>query len=951
MVSFLNRKEKTRAMLKLIVVVWLCISFSSHASAKHSAAQLLSRVESTLKVSNFGLGTYSRSSIIAAVSQSLRGEEDAKVRENLNQAIVTLAVLDIGGGALLPVTEHIVEQISKKSTFQATNQAWKNYNTKIKDKLSANLDTLDDVEVKRVLKIEKNKVLKAFETDVGNLGNVAEGSKTLKYIKKAQKWLKVKSVTKVLGPIFDVVGIGIDAWSLATTIQDCTTTPATCNYGQIASSTLGIASSVVGIATFVASLLVSSSVLGPVGAVVGLVLAIGATLIDIFYEPPVDYAAIARRQKFETMMELDKYSRMQLYTAHKFLLDNEVARDDLYVVNQGHLPGWGVVSPKITLQFGKSNIGYKRQKEPLNAKCESPKRLGVPERGFTCDYLADGSMRQQSGYILGHAFYGFTKTAQTYPEGGSRPQDPPYGGSIILVNTDQVQRDSLGEIDSNLIVRGYEIRSDLKTNDGLPYDDVVVLGKMPNLAWKEKITITTGAGNDALNIDGMFGLYTSNFENILDADLGNQGHNTLSFHGASESSGIEGINYNAVTGVLLFRSMAAGTLHHRVGTVKNVEFVGGSPFSDVITLGATKRGENGIDFTAIKRKGSSRYVIDIQSLASQSETRHFKIIDSTEGPDMSDIYDDPCDGYTPGLEIENFDSDAVSNDILYQSGKIKIYGHRTNGKKRSVRSKLTNPWKPRGMGLSSAAKRQANPCSGETPIETHRKGGQDGKVLLATVTVHSKCGLMVSSTNEDGGCMAYSDRMEELDLVFYEGSNFTYNFGGNSQGGQKSDVAHLECPESPVNDKYTLNLGGSSGDRVVVGGRFFDDCEIDGKLKHLYMFKRPWKILNGKQIYLWELEFLNNPKFPAKIGEPGGWKQRLAGVERIVNEYGDEIANMNKFTDFMNLYEAYNKVTMNTIAGILGSKRSTEIKSEVLTCLQDGADVAHPDLCDKYASD
>ena len=938
-------------MLKLVAVVWLCISFASHASAKHSAAQLLSRVESTLKVSNFGLGTYSRSSIIAAVSQSLRGEEDAKVRENLNQAIVTLAVLDIGGGALLPVTEHIVEQISKKSTFRATNQAWKNYNTKIKDKLSANLETLDDVEVKRVLKVEKNKVLKAFETDVGNLGNVAEGSKTLKYIKKAQKWLKVKSVTKVLGPIFDVVGIGIDAWSLATTIQDCTNTPATCNYGQIASSTLGIASSVVGIATFVASLVVSSSVLGPVGAVVGLVLAIGATLIDIFYEPPVDYAAIARRQKFETMMELDKYSRMQLYTAHKFLLDNEVARDDLYVVNQGHLPKWdGLVSPEITVQFGKSNIGYERRKEPLNAKCESPKRLGVAERGFVCDYLADGSMREQSGYILGHAFYGFTKTAKTYQEGESRPQDPPYGGSIILLNTDQVQKDSLGEIDSNLVVRGYEIRSDLKTDDSLPYDDVIAMGKMPNLAWKEKIIVRTGAGNDALNIDGMLGQYTAYFENILDADLGNQGHNTLSFHGATESSGIEGIDYDAVTGVLLFRSMSAGTLHHRVGTVKNVEFVGGSPFSDVIRLGATKSGENGIDFTAIKRKGYSRYVIDIQSLASQSETRHFKIIDSTEGDDMSDIYDDPCDGYTPSLEIDNFDSDAVSNDILYQSGKIKIYGHRTNGKKRSVRSKLTNPRIPGRMESSYAVKRQTNPCSGETPIETHRKGGQDGKVLLATVTVHSKCGLMVSSTNEDGTCMAYSDRMEELDLVFYDGFNFTYNFGGNSQGGQKSDVAYLQCPESPVNDKYTLNLGGSSGDRVVVGGRFFDDCEIDGKLKQIYMYKRPWKILNGKQIYLWELEILNNPKFPVKIGEPGGWKQRLAGVERIVNEYGDEIANMNKFNDFMNLYEGYNKVTMKTIAGILGQKRSTEISSEVLTCIQDGADVAHPDLCDKYTN-
>lgn len=73
---------------------------------------------------NSGLGIISRSKSVNAVSQMLRGEDSATVRESLAQVVTTLAVLDIGGGALVPVTTHIIEAITRRSSFKATMHAW-----------------------------------------------------------------------------------------------------------------------------------------------------------------------------------------------------------------------------------------------------------------------------------------------------------------------------------------------------------------------------------------------------------------------------------------------------------------------------------------------------------------------------------------------------------------------------------------------------------------------------------------------------------------------------------------------------------------------------------------------------------------------------------------------------------------------------------------------------------
>ena len=140
-------------------------------------------------------------------------------------------------------------------------------------------------------------MLLAFQGDVGRLQS---SSKTLKYINRAKRWFRVKTAGQILGPLFDSIGIGVNSWALSTAIRDCNEAPKTCNRGAIAAASLGIVSGVVGVGVFVVSLVVSSSVaavLGPVGAVMSLTLAICATLIELFYQPPVDEEAIKYRQK------------------------------------------------------------------------------------------------------------------------------------------------------------------------------------------------------------------------------------------------------------------------------------------------------------------------------------------------------------------------------------------------------------------------------------------------------------------------------------------------------------------------------------------------------------------------------------------------------------------------------------------------------------------------------
>eukprot|EP00112_Aurelia_sp_Birch-Aquarium-sp1_P025380 Seg841.4 transcript_id=Seg841.4/GoldUCD/mRNA.D3Y31 product="hypothetical protein" protein_id=Seg841.4/GoldUCD/D3Y31 len=647
-----------------LALLLVCLSLGANALTK---VQLLEKVSGQLSKWNAGLGIYSRSKIVNSLSRSLRGEDNASVREGLNQAIVTLAVLDIGGGVLAPIVSDLIEEITTESAFLSTRNAWISYGTPIVNSADE-LETLTSVQLKAMLNARKNTIMSTFNQDVINL---PANHNALKHIKKAKRWLRVQTLGKVIGPIFDVLTIGINGWALGTAIRDCVTT-SSCNHGSIAAASLSIVSGLVGLVTFGLILKASAAaavVIGPVGAIAAALLAITATLIELFYVPPPDSQAVARYAKEAVMKELDRYSRLQLYTANRFLAANDVERSDMYVVNQGHLPKFFTYTPNLKVKYGLDAAKRPRKSYVLTQQCSEPHfgHLPVPNTGgihpdpYQCPYIVDGkrvaSTSSPTTY-LGYGLYGFTKNARTYQKWSTTPAaTPPYDGTIIFVNTDKVQRPYLQQHNVAANLRGLDLNTQLKSGNTNAYDDLIAIGDMPSLDTNEKVVVRMGSGNDALNIDGRLGPFTRTTD-ALDADLGSSGHNTMSCDGMAANYQIKGIKFDAKQGILRYFQTSSDQVGHRVGIVRHVEILGASPFNDYIKMYANRTGDNGFDFTAIKFKGLATYEIDIAQLASQSQTRHFKIIDDTKGTSG-------CTGHTPILKLTNFRADAVANDVLY----------------------------------------------------------------------------------------------------------------------------------------------------------------------------------------------------------------------------------------------------------------------------------------------
>ena len=915
----------------LLVILFLSIQCSPSTSL--SGLSILNSASNKVGYLNSGLGMISRSKNVNAASQMLRGEDDAAVRESLAQAVTTLAVLDIGGGALVPVTQHIIDTITTDSAFKATRDAWGVYREGLEETFKQNFKRLPESAVKRLLTNKKNQVLNAFETDLGKVHNIPKYSKTMKYINRAKRWFRAKTAAKVLGPLFDCIGIGVNSWALHTAIRDCNDNPRTCNKGAIASASLGIVSGVVGVGVFVATLVVSSSVsavLGPVGALVSFTLAICATLIELFYKPPVDEEEIRRRKTFQMIQVLESYSRRQLHSANNFMAYNKITRGDLYVVNQGQLPLW--IDKNDKLKFGKSESENPREIVYYRGTCESGYNWRVHRYGGfaptngggdprRCPLLVDGKNIEAGDVAndddddVGYGFYGFTTNARNLKRYELLQPDQDYNGSIILVNTDAVQSSEFKKEDLDEPLRGIEIDTAKKGNYEA-YDDVVALGNMKNLDSSAKVTIRTGLGNDVLNIDGFVGQGT----NQLDADLG-PGFNTLSFLGMSENDpDITGIIYYAKNGkVKIYHN---GFRQNDVGFVKPVSVLGASPFNlDVIYLFADEKAENGEDFTVVKFKGKAEYRIKMSQVAPMSNRRkklhpfipHFKIIDTTDNGNEGE---NKCENHHPLLQVYELHDSTVANDILYNGTHIKIYGKGRDQWLRDAQDPLD------GQKASPPIRK----CYGE-PDGSHPIGGRDGKRLLLTVSFHTKCPGKVEAENEFGACVIKPRLVSELDSVFFDGENIFSNFRGDIQSSQprlsKADVCTLRCPPQQVTSPSTINLGRGTNYLVIKNDLFLDPCGIDGEDSDM--------ILKRKDGETWELEFTGeHDKFTGN-----GKKHQLKGVKWIVNEYGHKIVDLEEVReDVINLFDEYTRKTALDIGNQVRREQTDEVADTLTECLQ-----------------
>eukprot|EP00794_Sanderia_malayensis_P004088 gene4088-4640_t len=908
----------------------------------------LSKYGGKVQKINLGLGILSRSMIVHSLSKALRGEDGASVQESLNQAITTLAVLDVGGGILSPILSEIIDAIATDPAFKETRKALKEFGTSMVG-WADDLDDLPEGVIKSRLTAMKGNILSTFDTDIGHL---ASDHRALKHINKAKNWLKLKFAGKVLGPIFDLACVGVNAWSLGTTIRDCNTNPATCNVGAISAASLSIASGLVGIVTFAVVLKASAAVAAiasPIGALVAAVLGITATLIELFYSPPPDPAVVARLEKENRMRQLDIYSRIQLNSTRRFLAQNKVEREDIYVVNQGHLPKWFSYTPAINkLQLGKTASFKPRKKQPMIQKCEkpiwgdTPVPPGAPPtfRRYVCPYLAEGvelSSTENSDDKLGYSFYGFTKYVRQFKYMRSpivQPyDDPPYAGSMVIIPTDKVQPDNLRPKGLEANLRGLDLDTATKGNDNGEYDDLIAIGDMPTLDTDATVRIRTGKGNDALNIDGRLG--ASSRSNLLDAELGPEGYNTLNFGAMASDLPIEGISFSAHTGRLEFKYGPNVHQRQHVGSVKHVQFLGASPFRDDIRLYANKAGEKGVDFVTFKFKGRATYTLQTSYIASQSAVRHFQINDNTEG-------ENGCTGHYPVLTLYGLPNGARANDIQYKDDKIYVYFRQgSNRKKRqsdnSVLKKI--------FGINDFSEKRQLQCAGQTgsdPILNPRRR------LVATIAFNTKCPGLIRANTRRMQCVTRRRSKFELDTKFYPGKKQIVDFQErNYQGTDLADYVILKCPSSTVTQTTTIDLSSSSGeddsdisDYLVIGSEMFLlPCGIDGEQGATIRLNK----MAGDDS--WLLRIYGSSKFTGD-----GIKLKIPNVDYIINEFGKIILDLNDIPSaaMIDVYVAYSHKTTESIAEILGKERTDEIKENILTCIKERPnppDPSYEELC------
>lgn len=118
-------------MACLIAILLLGFIWSLPAVSSSPASQLAKAA----LVPSTAIGTYSRSSTVAALSL-LEQEKLEEATESLVQTALTLSLLDVGGGAILPITEEIVTYITTKTEFAATREAIAYYNRILKSEIS-----------------------------------------------------------------------------------------------------------------------------------------------------------------------------------------------------------------------------------------------------------------------------------------------------------------------------------------------------------------------------------------------------------------------------------------------------------------------------------------------------------------------------------------------------------------------------------------------------------------------------------------------------------------------------------------------------------------------------------------------------------------------------------------------------------------------------------------------
>ncbi|PFX19762.1 hypothetical protein AWC38_SpisGene15796 [Stylophora pistillata] len=551
------------------------LSFRVHfQDLKKASSFKTTRFSKVAAASDSLLGTYSRSRTIATLSL-LEQEKLEEAKESLAQTALTLALLDVGGGIVLPVAEEITDYVKNMPEFAETRLAWKNYNKVLSDEVAKVASESVD---KSAIRTAKQALKDALKVDADKFPRL---SKVGKAFAKASKWFKGASVFEVLGPITDTLTIGLNIWGLEMAIRDN-------NSAGIAAASLSIAAGVVGLTTFFAAIITGSAVLGPIGAVVGAFLGIAATLIELFGGPGYDKQAVEDyKARLKELRNLRDACIAQIDSRMEFLDKVGSPYTDVYVNNQASsvvAARYGALDLfdcyyykgirgdrrsycpqfKNSLHFRKfvgTNINDLREaKEELtNGKFVCMGNF----RGIWSPYMPLESSSTGWGKDLG--FIGFDFYGK-FKKGTS------YKGVHVFVSSDFVSGEELNDININT-----NIPAEVEQNDAISIADYKKFTKTG------KITISTGAGSDCLNINGIIGELHNDYANLFTADLGG-GWNVLSFQGISKDrEDIKGVFFESKSGTVKYYH-GENRNTHILGTVKNVLLFNGSPFDDHVII-------------------------------------------------------------------------------------------------------------------------------------------------------------------------------------------------------------------------------------------------------------------------------------------------------------------------------------------------------------------------------
>ena len=812
----------------LLLLINVIVFFSS------ATASFTSRLAKATLVPNTLLGAYSRSKTVATLSL-LEQEKLEEAQEALVQSALTLSLLDVGGGAILPVAEEITNYVKSKPEFAGTRKALENYNKVLQDEAAKSASrSVDKGAIRRAKQAFKN----ALKVDADKFPRV---SKVGKAFTKAGKWLKGASVFDVLGPITDTLTIGLNIWGLEMAIRDN-------NPQGIAAASLSIAAGVVGLGTFIAAIATGSALLGPIGAIAGAFLGIAATLIELFGGPGYDKQAVEEyRTRLRMLRNLRDVCVAQIGRRMEFLDKVGSPYTDVYVNNQAALVVGSGQGELIMADCFDWKTKYWKKKCRITKSSLHLRKYVGPK--LTGDDEEDRELRNKTFVGMGrwrgilspkmpkpastifHLAYGYEYGSVGFDFYGKFKEGTSYGGVHVFVNSDFVSEDKLNGIDIDTFVFKNVVQN-----------DVISISEYRNFSHWDNIKISTGNGTDCLNINGMIGEFNSSYENLFTADLGDGLYNTLSFQGISKDrEDIKGVFFDSKTHVLkYYHGQHRNT--HTLGTVKHVRVFHGSPFNDRVVIYP----EN---FAVFQTSGSNVYEFSYDDLnLGHKWARKYRIIDRSIRP--------------PKINLVSENSNNIDPKLIVLWHKRLI-----------VNSKQWNP-----------------------VIE----------IELDTATTGN---LFINDANPRPIDFAHiSPWGLNFDIINYS-IPFPYPRHPFPRFSDRNELLLLKFQTHTATNRADFSVDMKGGKNVVIISNkyFLEPLGVDGEAVTLTLNQWPSQV--GSETYEISIEnpgepivTANHVRFPINI--------ELRNVERIINEYGDQVVYLKSYDDYspavpMDLYDKY----------------------------------------------